>query len=199
MQFRAFESGIEVNGQTVWAIVDGFSSKQTPSRILVEEGIGVLGPDGVVQLDPAGWYSQEAWLRAFEKISQVLGPQALFSIGQRIPQNAIFPKWVEGIDSGIRSIDVAYHLNHRKGGVVMFDERASEPMLHGIGHYGYERPHPQKKLIVCECRNPYPCDFDRGIVMAVARRFEPAATLVHLDEHTCRNRGSDACTYHVNW
>jgi hypothetical protein len=198
VQFRAFEPGIDVNGQTVWAIVDGFQSRQTPSRILVEEGIGTLGPDGVVQLDRDGWYSQEAWLRAFEKIFKALGGRALFNIGQRIPENAIFPRWVEGIDSGIRSIDVAYHLNHRKAGAVMYDA-TTETMLHGIGHYGYERPHPHKPLIVVECRNPYPCDFDRGIVIAVARRFEPAATLVHLDQHLCRNTGADGCTYHVQW
>jgi hypothetical protein len=61
MEFRAFEPGIEVNGQTVWSIVDGFMlSKQTPSRILVEEGIGTIGPGGVVKIDADAWYSQEA-------------------------------------------------------------------------------------------------------------------------------------------
>ena len=41
MQFRAFEPGIEVNGQTVHAIVDGFSIlKRIPSSILLDEGIG---------------------------------------------------------------------------------------------------------------------------------------------------------------
>lgn len=198
MQFRAFEPGIEVNGQTVWSIVEGFQRTQTPSRILVEQGLGTLGPDGVVQIIMADWYSQEAWLQAFEKISATLGPQALFTIGQRIPGNAIFPPWVDSIDSGIRAIDIAYHLNHRKAGRVMIDLETMV-MLEGIGHYGYQRPHPQKNLIVVECANPYPCDFDRGILTAMARRFEPTATLVHLDESHCRNTGADACTYHVQW
>ena len=198
MQFRAFEPGIEVLGHAVWAVVDGFEHQQTPSRILVEEGIGQLDANGVVQIERDGWYSQEAWLRAFQKISLALGDQALFSIGQRIPLNAIFPPWVEGIEEALRTLDFGYHLNHRKAGVVMF-EPSTGTMLEGIGHYGYQRPHPQKRLIVSECRNPYPCDFDRGIVTALARRFAPAATLVHLDESQCRNTGADACTYHVQW
>lgn len=199
MEFRAFEPGIEVNGQTVWSIVDGFMlSKQTPSRILVEEGIGTIGADGVVKIDASAWYSQEGWLRAFQKISASLGAQVLFNIGKRIPENAIFPPWVTDVESAIKSIDIAYHLNHRKAGVVMFDLQ-TQVMLEGIGHYGFERPHPSKPLIVSACQNPYPCEFDRGIITAMARRFEPTASVVHLDEHRCRKTGSDACTYHVKW
>jgi hypothetical protein len=199
MEFQAFEPGIEVNGQTVWAIVDGFIfSKQTPSRILVAEGIGTMGKDSVVKIDPNAWYSQEAWLRAFKQISSSLGPQVLMNIGKRIPENAIFPPWVVDIDTAIQSIDVAYHLNHRKQGKVMFDLGTKE-MLEGIGHYGYERPNPHKALIVSECANPYPCDFDRGILSTMARRFEPTATVAHVNEQRCRKTGADSCVYHVKW
>ncbi len=199
MEFVAFEPGIEVNGQTVWAVVDGFSlDRRVPSRILVEQGIGALGADGIVKLDPSGWYSQEAWLRAFKRIAEALGPNMLFTIGKRIPENAIFPPFVTDIASAISSIDVAYHLNHRKAGEVMFDE-GTGAMLEGIGHYGFERPHPTKPLIVARCEDPYPCDFDRGIVTAMARRFEHTSSVVHVDEHACRKHGGNACTYYVRW
>lgn len=199
MEFRAFEPGIEVNGQTVWAVVDGFIlSKGTPSRVLVEAGIGSLGPDGLVKIDPAAWYSQEAWLLAFQKISERLGTQVLLNIGKRIPENAIFPPWVVDIESAIRSIDIAYHLNHRKAGKVMFDLETKQ-MTEGIGHYGFERPDPTRALIISVCRNPYPCAFDRGILSAMARRFEATANVSHVDEHVCRQTGADQCTYHVKW
>lgn len=199
MQFRPFAPGIEVSGQAVWSLVDAFSpNQQTPSRVLAEAGIGQLGEGGVLKLDPKGWYSQEAWLKAFERIAATLGSQVLFAIGQRIPQNAVFPPTITDLDSALRAIDVAYHLNHRKDGQVMFDA-ATLTMASGIGHYAYERPHPDKPLIVLVCRNPYPCEFDRGVVTALARRFEPAASLVHLDEHLCRSTGGDECTYHVKW
>jgi len=199
MEFQPFEEGIEVLGQTVWSIVDGFMlSKQAPSRILAAQGIGQLGADGLVKLQPDAWYSQEAWLRCFKQISASAGAQVLFNIGKRIPENAIFPPWVVDIDSAIKSIDIAYHLNHRKQGKVMFD-LSSHAMLEGIGHYGYARPDAAKALIISECVNPYPCDFDRGILTTMARKFQPTATIVHAEPERCRKTGADGCTYHVKW
>lgn len=198
MQFKAFEPGIEVNGQTVWAIVDGFISKTTPSRILLEEGIGEPGSDGIVKIDPAGWYSQAGWLRAFERIARTMGDNMLFNIGKRIPENAIFPPTVVDVDTAIASVDVAYHLNHRKAGKALFDLETGQ-MTEGIGHYGHARPDADKRLIVSMCRNPYPCEFDRGILTAMARRFAPGASVVHIDEAHCRKHGTDECTYHVKW
>lgn len=199
MQFRAFESGIEVLGQAVWAIVDGFLvSKQLPSQALVECGIGTLGPDGIVVIDPSAWYSQEAWLAAFERISTTVGPQVLFNIGKRIPENAVFPSWELDIDSAIRSLDVAYHLNHRREGQVMFDTDTGT-MLEGIGHYGYERRSAHEDLIISRCQNPYPCDFDCGILTSMARRIKPLANVLHLAGLPCRKLGADSCTYHVVW
>ncbi|MFZ5440829.1 MAG: hypothetical protein ACOZQL_12535 [Myxococcota bacterium] len=198
MQFRAFEPDVEVNGQTVWAIVDGFISKATPSRILLEEGIGTPGPGGVVQLDRAGWYAQDAWLRAFERIATSMGDNMLFNIGKRIPENALFPPSVVDVESAIASIDVAYHLNHRRAGQVLFDQQTGK-MQEGIGHYGCERPDQGRRLIISVCRNPYPCEFDRGILTAMARRFAPAALVTHAEPHHCRKSNSDECTYHVKW
>ncbi len=198
MQFKPMEAGIEVNGQTVYAVVDGFASKALPSKILVAEGVGTLGRDGVVEIDKDGWYSQEAWLRAFGKISESVGSNVLFNIGLKIPSNAIFPPWVVDVDSAIKSIDVAYHLNHRRQGKVMFDP-ANGTMLEGIGHYGYERPAPGVNRIVSKCANPYPCDFDRGILTTMAQKFAPRAMVLHQDDARCRLKGGESCTYVVKW
>lgn len=199
MQFKAFEPGIEVNGQTVYAIVDGFRiTKQLPSKILLGEGIGRAGKDGMVEIDPAGWYSQEAWLRAFEQISASLGPHLLESIGHRIPENASFPPWVTDVDSAIKSVDVAYHMNHRKAGKVMFDPAAGT-LLEGIGHYGYARPNPAVQKIVSVCENPYPCDFDRGILASMAQRFAKTPYLAHDANAPCRKTGGKSCTYTIEW
>lgn len=199
MQFKAFEKGIEVNGQTVYAIVDGFRHfKQLPSKILLEEKIGIAGPDGLVKIEPEAWYSQEAWLRAFERVSNSLGQQLLEQIGRRIPENALFPPWVKDIDSAVKSVDFAYHMNHRKADKVMFNPETGE-MLEGIGHYGYERPNASVKRIISVCENPYPCDFDRGIVIAMARRFEPNAFVTHDEQKPCRKTGGESCTYIVSW
>lgn len=198
MQFRAFEKGIEVNGQTVYAIVDGVGSyKAGASRLLIQEGIGTEQSDGLVRLEPEAWYSQEAWLRVFEKIAGQIGSSMLYSIGLAIPRNAIFPIWVNDVFTAVQSIDIAYHQNHRRNGVVMFNPESGQ-MLDGIGHYGYE-PVEGKRRIVSVCENPYPCDFDRGIITSIVRRFEAAAFVEHDDTKPCRKNGADACTYVVTW
>jgi len=198
MEYVAFESGIEVNGQTVWAIVDGFRAfKVMASQLLLDEKIGERGPNKVVVVRPDGWYPQEAWLRVFREIGTRVGEAVLYQIGTVIPRNAKFPPWVQDVHSAVKSIDIAYHMNHRKGGKEMFDP-ATGKMLEGIGHYGYEGD-PKEKRLVSVCRNPYPCMFDWGIITTMARRFAPVAQVVHDDSKPCRRGGADNCTYVVTW
>lgn len=198
MQFVSFEPGIEVNGQTVYSIFDGFATFKTiAGDILESEGIGTMSKEEGFLLDSAAWYPQDNWLRAFQRVAEKLGDPVLFSIGRKIPENAIFPPWVIDIDSAIRSIDVAYHLNHRKNGTVMFDPQTGT-MLEGIGHYGYQRTEG-KNEIISVCENPYPCHFDRGILTTMALRFQPAARIRHDDTRSCRNKGGQSCTYVVVW
>jgi hypothetical protein len=198
MQYRPFESGIEVNGQTVFAIVDGFRLfKSIPSEILLTEGIGTKDKDGLVLIEPDAWYPQEAWLRAFERIASQVGKANLFAIGRRIPDNAKFPPSIVTIHDAVASIDVAYHMNHRKHGRVMLD-RPGGTMLEGIGHYGYQTVTGSRE-ITSVCENPYPCEFDRGIITAMAKRFERMAVITHDPEAPCRDRGAESCTYHVTW
>ena len=198
MEYTPFEPGIEVNAQTVYTIVDGFSVvRHVPSRILAESGIGELRGDGSLILGREGWYSQALWLRAFRRIASEVGTGALHSIGLRIPANAIFPPSVNDIDSAIQSIDIAYHMNHRKAGVVMFDPETGA-MLEGIGHYGCQRT-PGRNEIVSVCENPYPCAFDHGILTAMAKRFQARSIVEHDDRAPCRRKGKDSCTYVIRW
>ena len=115
----------------------------------------------------------------------------------KIPENAMFPSGVKDIASAIKLIDVAYHLNHRKNGKVLFDINTGK-MEEGIGHYGYEKIE-NRNMIISECMNPYPCAFDFGIIMAMARKFEIKANIAHDDSKPCRKNGADSCTYIITW
>lgn len=191
MQFKPFEPGIEVNGQTVFAIVDGFGIVKSLSRSHLRDA----GLEEEIDLE--GWYSQEKWLKAFESIAKIYGDNTLFQIGATIPKNAAFPPWVKDIDTAIQAINIAYHMNHRKNGTALFDP-GSGKMLEGIGHYGYRRI-PGEKLIISECNNPYPCRFDHGIITTMATRFEPGAKVTHDDSKPCRKNGAESCTYLITW
>ncbi len=84
------------------------------------------------------------------------------------------------------SIDVAYHMNHKNG---------------EIGDYKFKATDAHGGKFVC--KNPYPCDFDKGIIEAMANKFKPSDSLAVLVEHDpkcdCRKTGGDSCTYNVSW
>jgi len=177
-QFKAFVPGVEVNGETVLSLVDGLG----PFR---ETGLKILAEKGIVDPQPGLWYSQQAWLDSFKIIAEKIGARTLLAIGKAIPENAQWPPQVDTIEKALASIDVAYHMNHRGG---------------DIGVYQYTSTGPRSGKMTC--RNPYPSDFDQGIIFAVARKFAPKNTLptVKLDETqpTLKN-GADACTYIITW
>jgi hypothetical protein len=177
-QFKAFSDGVEVNGETVLSIVDGMGAMRYMAMQILKQA-------GIDDPKPGQWYRQQAWLDSFKKISESVGANTLMQIGQKIPENAKFPPQIDTVEKALGAIDVAYHMNHRGG---------------EIGIYGYSSDGPNKATLVCN--NPYPCDFDRGIIMAMARRFSPkgaSVAVVHDDTAACRRKGGESCTYHVSW
>jgi len=195
MQFKAFEPGIEVSGGSVHAVIAAFSlTPSVASRYLSEHGI--LRVQGQVNVDRNDWFSLDSWLSAYEAIARS-SAISLFNIGMSIPKNAKFPPHIKDIESAMNSIDVAYHMNHRKSGRPMFDERTGK-MVEGIGHYECRRA-PNENKIICTCHNPYPCDFDRGLLTAMAGAFAKNAKVVHDDNGPCRKRKDDMCKYIVTW
>lgn len=198
MQFVAFEPDIEVYGVSIHAIVEAF--KLFPSialKRLATHGIGTTQTKGSVMIDTDAWYPQQAWLDAFKDIANSVGTQALFQIGHHVPKHAVFPPSVNDIYSGVQSIDIAYHMNHKKRGKPMFDP-STGVMTEGIGHYGYT-PVAGQHLIRSVCQNPYPCEFDHGIITAIAQRFEKRARVDHDPAAPCRKREGESCTYVIQW
>lgn len=117
-QFQAFASGVEVNGQTVLAVVAGMSAFGQTSK-------DILGRHGIQSPTASGWYPQQAWLDAFRDIAKSIGPKTLNQIGRSIPQNAKFLAGIDSVEKALASIDAAYHMNHRGGqiGVYAFRKR----------------------------------------------------------------------------
>ena len=177
-QFKAFAPGVEVNGQTVLSVVEGMGTFKQFS-------LQILAANGITDPRPGQWYPQQSWLDSFKDIGKKVGEATLFQIGAQIPENAAWPPQVDTIDKALASIDVAYHMNHRGG---------------EIGHYDYQKTGDKEGKMVCN--NPYPCDFDRGIVTAAAQKFAPAGVFVtvrHDDSSPCRKKGADSCTYLISW
>ncbi len=177
-QFKAFSPKVEVNGQTVLSVVDGMGAYKATA-------LDILKQNGIDNPQPNHFYSQQAWLDSFKKIAEHFGPSTLLIIGKKIPENATFPPQIDSIEKALAAIDIAYHMNHRGG---------------EIGHYQFTVTGNQTGKMVCN--NPYPCDFDRGIITAMAVRFAPKDTnpkVTHDDSQPCRKKGANTCTYLITW
>jgi hypothetical protein len=197
MKQRSYD-GYEVNARNVQNVIDAFRLfPDAGLKPLVKRGIGAVNAQGKIVMVPSGWMSMGDWLASLDEILRDVGPNKMYEIGKQIPKNATFPPNIVDVESALRSCDVAYHMNHRKNGVVMFDP-ATGTMLDGIGHY-LAKSTAKARQYVMEVDAPYACDFDRGILVALAIRFEKDASIEHLDELRCRKHGAAKCSYRISW
>lgn len=172
-QYVAFDESVEVNGQTILATLAGVGEAVRP--ILDKHGLGSLQPDQ--------WYPQQAWLDVLRDIHEG-NFLNLVGIGMKIPENAKFPPDIDSVESALRLLDTAYHMNHRNG---------------EIGHYRYQPVGDHAIDVICD--NPYPSDFDYGIIYGLVKRFRPTGSdfKVVREGAPCRKKGDERCIYHVTW
>jgi hypothetical protein len=195
MDVRSIGPDIEVSGVSLGAMTDGFKAfRSLAVKYLMQHGLMASKNDPV---DVTKWFPLTAWINAARAIEQEVGSNVMFDVGDSVPRNAKFPDSIKDIESALRSIDVAYHMAHRKSGVVMFNP-ATGVMLEGIGHYVVTRAAGEKKISIV-CDDPYPCRLDEGIITAMAKRFQRIASVVHETKKPCRYKGGDACTFTVIW
>jgi len=191
-QFESIDKRAEVNGQTVLTIANSMGTMNPL-------GLKILAKNNIVEPKADEWYSQQDWLNAFKHIAEKIGPATLFSIGYSIPENAEFPPDINDIETALSSIDIAYHMNHRIDGKILFDPKTGE-ITDGIANYKYERIDENSAKVICD--NPYPCDFDKGLIKAMSRKFCPQGSIVKIDHdhyHGCRKEGDESCHYIITW
>lgn len=189
------DPGIEVGGSAIGSIIDAF--QQYPSivtKYLVQSGI-LSGKQS--QIDRTAWYPLDKWLAVYHSIAKDVGVNSLYTIGKKVPEYVDIPPHVTDIRSLFATLNIAYHVGHRKNGVIMFDATTGKT-LDGIGKVTCDAPKDERKLTLT-FENPYPCEFDRGLIHAFAMRFEAAARVVHDAAAPCRKKGGRTCTYVVSW
>ena len=191
-QFIAINKEVEVNSETIMAFVEARATGR-------EERLEILRRFNI-DLGTKEWFYQQDWLDAFKNISDNLGSMNLYMMGKAIVDNAKFPP-MNNLKEALNSINVAYHMNHRFDGNVMFDPTTGK-MMHGIGDYTLVEFDEAKRKGVFLCSNPYPSDFDAGIISQVIRRFKSMGSLekVELDKtKETRKEGGETCTYLLSW
>lgn len=177
-QFKAFSASVEANGAAILAVVEGMGAFRSTA-------LQILKNHGIINPKKGEWFAQQNWLDAFREISDKIGHATLRSIGQKIPETAIWPPSIQTIEQALASIDEAYKMNHRNG---------------PIGHYHFEMVGRKKGRVICD--NPYPCFFDMGIIEATLKKFSNPNDfpfIRHDDSAPCRSNGGSSCTYLIQW
>ncbi|MCH2044846.1 MAG: hypothetical protein MK212_12075, partial [Saprospiraceae bacterium] len=188
-EFVAFNPIVEVNGQTMLSFVNCISrGKALRAKILANHNL-------IPQANQ--WFPMQLWLNAFKNLADTVGELNLFLIGKSITKNAAFPP-IKGLEQALSSLNVAYHMNHRLEGKIMFNSTTGN-MLDGIGQYELLHFDPSERTATMKCSNPYPSKFDEGIIYELVNKFKPKDSTQHevkIDiNQERRSKGGDSCTY----
>jgi len=196
MKIEQVEPDMEINRTGVEVVVDGFRGfTLLAHQIMIAEGVGTDDGEGNLVLPPGAWLNLRNYLKSLRRIAQEIGSQVLIDGGQTVPKHANLPPTITDIHSALGSLDIAYHMNHRRNGQTLFNP-ATGAMSEGIGHYRVTPKQGESKIEIVS-DTPYPCGYDRGVVLGMAQRFKPPAQVAHGP--ACRSKGAESCTYTVTW
>lgn len=191
-EYKVFESNIEAGGNELPIVALGVLSAQRKQEIIDKYKL---------ETQEGAWNDLQSLLNAMKEIADSVGEMNLFLIGKEVVDGAAFPP-MDGLESALRSIDVAYHMNHRKNKREMFDPNTGS-MTEGIGHYVVTKFDADGKKAEMECHTPYPSKFEEGLILQIVRKFKPAGSLipkVELDDtKETRRNGGDKCTFKISW
>jgi methyl-accepting chemotaxis protein len=163
---------IEISGATIQSILKAFLSNELAKKILND----ALETSDI---QPERYYPAVKFLTALKIIGNKFGVGTLSKVGAKIMESAKWPEMVNDLESALGSINDAYRMNHRPNDVNL------------IGKYELRVVGDQFEL---HCNNPYPCDFDQGLVKGVINTFDSHAMLIHK-KGSCRKDGDAECVY----
>jgi methyl-accepting chemotaxis protein len=163
---------IEISGATIQSIAKSFLSDDLAKKIIYDA-------IGTRDINPDRFYPAIKFLGALNLIGEKFGAGSLSRVGSKIMESAVWPDMVKNLESALGSINEAYKMNHRPNDVNV------------IGKYELRVFGNQFELY---CNNPYPCDFDQGLIKGVMTAFDSKASLMHK-KGSCRKQGDSACVY----
>ena len=163
-------------------------------RIFAEHGFGRFIAEGYFLPDLESWWPMDRYVACLHAVSDAVDPAELRTLSKKVAKYSDFPKSAGDTYKTLESLDVLYHLDHRKDGQVMFNKESSV-MMEGIGHIRYRG---EPRFIVMEYETPYPCATDFGMLISLLRHSQPGAGVEHAPG-ACRQHGDTSCAYHVRW
>lgn len=134
-----------------------------------------------------GWHPMSKALSMFKKLEEMLGPEAIYSIGKSIPIKMGFNPAIHSLKEALTWIDELYHqfLKGGEAGAYLLDE------------YDEDR---QRALI--RSTTPYPTELEFGIIESVANHYRPYGQVVRVQLDCKKERkrfGGQSDSFIVEW
>lgn len=193
---RGHLGGVEVRGEVLAGTVDAMGSYRARAHV-------IMGKLGVMSVQAGHWYPLEVLLTTFEKIEDAAGARTMRRIGATVASTAVWPEGIDSLDKALSSIDVAYHMNHRRDGRELFDASTGKIVEGGLGHDVFYPAKAGERTAVYVCGSFYPDQFDLGMAEVLANKFKPAGAdkvTVEIDASApTRKNGGANTTYLIRW
>jgi hypothetical protein len=187
---------VEISGRHLANWMDRFPPHRALISHLLERAGFTPDPDGIVRLDPGGWYPYVLLLVLTR--GTALGPEALHEIGDAVARATLEG---EGVPSDLplsvetlRRVDLEFNREIRLYGKTL--DQHEPPLRDAVGGRTYEKIAPRCIEVVSS--RAARCDVTRGYLHAVVRHFGYDGTIEH-SEGPCRDRGDVECRYRIRW
>lgn len=182
---------IEFMGTNVLAIFNGLNNRNDQFNEFSSVGLEMS------VINEKHWYPFNTLINAFNLMLDKKAENTLFSIGRHVLDFAKFPK-IDSIEDALGLMDKIYHMNCTdKNGESYYNSKTDE-MKDGIGNYRYIKVPGQNEAFML-CDDPFPCEFNRGLITKFAQSFDKNAKVIHDDQFGCKNKGGSACRYIIIW
>ena len=180
-QYIAFSPNIEVSTNLISSMIAAIPQQEQKVR-------NIFARNGIKNTQTSDWFAQQKFLNCYKEVGKNLGPHILFNMGKALFESLSFPDEVTHLEDALQNLDTITQQSHRQ---------VQE------GYYRLLSFDRHKKEAQVECKNPYPCYLDRGILTGLSRKFKPQdATLINvqLDTHQPdRLIGAESSTYSILW
>lgn len=141
----------------------------------------LLADHAIVDVHPGEWYSLSAYAAAMHDLEHRVGPNAVFRMGKEISNQIALPPGIDTFEKVAASFGTAFALNHRNA---------------GTGGIDHEITAPDSATIVSG--TPYPCDFDRGVILGFFQKLLHITPHYQHDTLLCKKKGAAVCVHYVS-
>lgn len=141
----------------------------------------LLAERGIEKVSPEGWYSLADCAAVLHELEVRIGPNAVFRVGKEIPNHIQLPPGLDSFEKVAGCFAPAFALNHRNA---------------DSGGIEHEITGPDSATIVSG--TPYPCDFDRGVILGFFQTLLHVVPEYQHDNLLCKKRGAAVCVHYVS-